>query len=83
MGAHPRPTTVDYGILEPSTKVACVPADFAWSDIGSWRALAEARAEDADGTGTIVLAPGTGSASGRHLDHDSATASSSPAATAS
>jgi mannose-1-phosphate guanylyltransferase len=83
----PDRTTVDYGILEPSDNVACVPAAFAWADIGSWAALAEARAEDADATGTVVVEAGAeagveigrpaeadGAATseqGRHVDHDS------------
>lgn len=33
--------SVDYGIMEKSEQTALVPAHFDWSDIGSWRALAE------------------------------------------
>ena len=39
-------TTIDYGILERSERVACVPADFRWTDLGSWTALAELLAEE-------------------------------------
>lgn len=42
-------TTIDYGILEPSTNVACVPAAFAWRDIGAWPQLADALPRDAAG----------------------------------
>lgn len=42
-------TTIDYGIMERSEHVACVPADFEWHDIGSWRSLAELMAKDGDG----------------------------------
>lgn len=39
-------TTIDYGILERSERVACVPADFGWTDLGSWAAVAELLGED-------------------------------------
>lgn len=39
-------TTIDYGILERSERVACVPADFGWTDLGSWAAVAELLVED-------------------------------------
>lgn len=46
-------TTIDYGIMERAERVACVPADFGWQDIGAWPALREARGQDAEGN-TIV-----------------------------
>lgn len=42
-------TTIDYGILEPSDNVACVPAAFGWRDIGAWPQLADALPVDDDG----------------------------------
>jgi mannose-1-phosphate guanylyltransferase/mannose-6-phosphate isomerase len=33
--------SLDYGIAEKSDRMAVVPADFGWSDLGSWNALAE------------------------------------------
>jgi mannose-1-phosphate guanylyltransferase len=38
--------SVDYAVLEPAShgdgaKILCVPADFAWNDLGSWAALHE------------------------------------------
>lgn len=33
--------SIDYGIMEKAADTALVPAHFDWSDIGSWRALAE------------------------------------------
>jgi mannose-1-phosphate guanylyltransferase len=57
--------TIDTGIAEPAAaegRVAVVPLDAGWSDIGSWSALLEAlSAESGD---SLV-------ASGRHLDRDS------------
>lgn len=31
--------SIDYGILEKADKVAVVPAEMGWSDVGSWHAL--------------------------------------------
>ncbi|MGE5618015.1 MAG: mannose-1-phosphate guanylyltransferase [Sphingomonadaceae bacterium] len=33
--------TIDYGIMEKAPKVAVVPTDLNWSDVGSWRELME------------------------------------------
>lgn len=41
--------SIDYAVMEKAGKVAVVPASFDWSDIGSWNALAELTAADADG----------------------------------
>jgi mannose-1-phosphate guanylyltransferase len=54
-------TTVDYGIVERADRVACVPAQFHWDDVGSWSALAAVLA--ADESGNVVV--------GRHIDVDS------------
>ena len=35
--------------MENTAHAAMVPADMAWSDIGNWQALHEARERDADG----------------------------------
>jgi mannose-1-phosphate guanylyltransferase len=39
--------SLDYGIAEKSDRVAVVPADIGWNDIGSWRRLAEVLASEA------------------------------------
>ena len=41
--------SIDYGVLEHADNVAVVPVDMGWSDLGSWDALYEQRAKDADG----------------------------------
>lgn len=46
--AMPR-TSIDYGILERADNVACVRAQFDWSDVGSWEALHELLEGDDDG----------------------------------
>ncbi len=33
--------SIDYGVLEKSSRVAVVPSRFSWSDLGSWDALDE------------------------------------------
>ncbi len=52
--------SIDYGIAEKSDRMAVVPADFGWSDLGSWNALAELYQHDEDmnvccGNDIIVL----------------------------
>ena len=41
--------SVDYAVMEKSARVAVVPASFAWSDVGSWKAVSELTPADADG----------------------------------
>lgn len=38
--------SVDYAVMENTTRAAMVPADMAWSDIGNWQALHGARERD-------------------------------------
>ncbi|HZY02614.1 MAG TPA: mannose-1-phosphate guanylyltransferase [Anaeromyxobacteraceae bacterium] len=60
--------SIDYGVMEKSQRIACVPAEFGWSDVGSYAALSEVRPADdlgnvtggealvIDGRGNVVLA---------------------------
>jgi mannose-1-phosphate guanylyltransferase len=41
--------SIDYALMERSNKVATVPCDIGWSDIGSWNAVSELTAQDNDG----------------------------------
>ena len=41
--------SIDYAVMENTTRAAVVPAAFGWSDIGNWQALHAARSGDADG----------------------------------
>ncbi len=34
-------TSIDFGVMEKASDVVAVPVSFAWSDVGSWRGLAE------------------------------------------
>lgn len=51
------PVSIDYGILEKAEKVAVIPADLRWSDVGSWRALDDISEKDEAGnviTGNVI-----------------------------
>ena len=41
--------SIDYGLLEQSKKVAVVPLDAEWSDLGTFRALYDTQSHDAKG----------------------------------
>ena len=41
--------SIDYGLLEKSKRVAVVPLETAWSDLGTFRALYDAENHDPDG----------------------------------
>ncbi|MDD5129567.1 MAG: mannose-1-phosphate guanylyltransferase/mannose-6-phosphate isomerase [Candidatus Omnitrophica bacterium] len=41
--------SVDYGIMEHSKRIGLIPADFYWTDLGSWEALSEIFPKDKGG----------------------------------
>jgi mannose-1-phosphate guanylyltransferase len=41
--------SIDFGIMEQAPRVAVIPVDFGWSDIGNWAALREIMPGDAHG----------------------------------
>ena len=45
--------SIDYGIMEKSDKVYMLPADFGWSDLGTWKSLYEL-APNRDERGNVV-----------------------------
>jgi mannose-1-phosphate guanylyltransferase/mannose-6-phosphate isomerase len=50
--------SIDYAVMEKSRNVAIVPCSIGWSDIGSWTALGDLTAPDAQGNrieGEVVL----------------------------
>jgi len=44
-----RGESVDYAVMENAERVAMVPVDIDWSDIGNWQAVRDARGSDQDG----------------------------------
>lgn len=53
--------SIDYGVLERSSRVGVLPVAFTWSDVGSWRSLADLHPVDKNGN--VVV--------GNHLSLDS------------
>lgn len=54
---------IDIGLLERSDRVAVIPADFPWDDLGTWDALGRVREPDASGNvshGPAYLIDATG-----------------------
>jgi mannose-1-phosphate guanylyltransferase len=52
--------SIDYAVAEKSPKMAVIPGDFGWSDVGSFAAVSEIREKDAHGNvvsgkGALVL----------------------------
>jgi len=69
---HPDPSafarspsqSIDHAVMEKSTRVAVVPVDMGWSDIGSWEAMHAIADKDADAnavTGDVVMIDSEGS----------------------
>lgn len=50
--AEIEPESVDYAVMENTTRAAVVPVSMGWSDIGSWHALRDARTGDEAGNRT-------------------------------
>jgi mannose-1-phosphate guanylyltransferase/mannose-6-phosphate isomerase len=41
--------SIDYGVLEKSSRVSLIPCDIGWSDVGSWQAVHENSNKDENG----------------------------------
>jgi mannose-1-phosphate guanylyltransferase len=52
-------TTIDYGIMEKASRVAVLPVDIGWDDVGNWATLSALL--DSDEAGNVLRG------SGRHL----------------
>ena len=46
--------SVDYGIAEKADKVAVIPADIGWNDVGSWGRLAEVLSSEHERENIVV-----------------------------
>ncbi|OIO66290.1 MAG: mannose-1-phosphate guanylyltransferase/mannose-6-phosphate isomerase [Zetaproteobacteria bacterium CG1_02_49_23] len=44
--------SIDYGVMERSSRVSLVPASIGWSDVGSWDAVYDISEKDAHGNAT-------------------------------
>jgi mannose-1-phosphate guanylyltransferase len=51
--AHVPDLSVDYAVMERSDRVAVVPGDFGWSDIGSWNAVRDLAKPDSEGNRVV------------------------------
>lgn len=50
--------SIDYAIMEKTSKAAVIPVDMGWNDLGAWSALWDVASKDADGNvvqGDVVL----------------------------
>ena len=47
--------SIDFGVMEKADNVMVIPADFGWSDVGSWGALPEVIAPDHAGNVSISV----------------------------
>jgi mannose-1-phosphate guanylyltransferase/mannose-6-phosphate isomerase len=43
------PKSIDYAVMERTKRAAVVPADYGWSDVGSWNAVWDLMERDRDG----------------------------------
>ncbi len=41
--------SIDYGVLEKSSRVSLIPCEIGWNDVGSWQAVHEISAQDESG----------------------------------
>jgi mannose-1-phosphate guanylyltransferase/mannose-6-phosphate isomerase len=48
-----RDVSIDYAVMEKAQKVVVMSSSFGWSDIGSWKAVAEQFEPDAQGNTTV------------------------------
>ena len=49
--------SIDYAVLEKSDRLAVIPSDMGWEDVGSWNALDQVLPKDPDGniiTGNVI-----------------------------
>lgn len=44
-----KPISIDYAVMERTTRAAVIPVAFGWSDVGSWRTVWELSGKDSQG----------------------------------
>ncbi|HEX6409656.1 MAG TPA: mannose-1-phosphate guanyltransferase, partial [Sphingomicrobium sp.] len=42
-------TSIDYAVMEHSSRIAVVPVELDWSDVGNWTAVHDLAQKDSDG----------------------------------
>jgi mannose-1-phosphate guanylyltransferase len=51
--------SIDHGVMEHESRLAVIPGDFGWSDVGSWQSAWELARKDGDGNaspeGTVLV----------------------------
>lgn len=50
--------SIDYAVMEKASQIALIPSEFGWSDMGSWKAVADEAAQDDQGnsmSGDVLL----------------------------
>ena len=50
-----QPQSIDVGIMEQAGKVAVVPVDFGWNDVGRWQAIHEINTPHTDADDNVVF----------------------------
>jgi mannose-1-phosphate guanylyltransferase len=51
-----KPTSIDYALMEKTSRACNIQADFDWDDVGGWLSVATYLPEDADGNRTRIPA---------------------------
>jgi mannose-1-phosphate guanylyltransferase len=49
-------TTIDYGVMEKANRVAVIPIEVGWDDVGNWSTLSQLLQDDGDGN--VTSGPG-------------------------
>ena len=47
--AHIAESSIDYAIMEESNRIAVIPCDISWSDVGTWSAMSQLATVDSNG----------------------------------
>lgn len=57
--------SIDYGVMEKSKNIFCIPCDPGWSDVGSWDEVAKIKGSD--NHGNFVFAPQSTALNKKHI----------------
>ncbi len=48
--------SIDYGVMEKTDRLLCLPGDFGWNDVGSWTAVSQYAPADENGNAVLGTA---------------------------